>query len=143
MLETLEFNTTMSLVGKIAQILDTSQFVITLGEKDGVRPQMRFVIYEEGAEIHHPDTGELLGKLEVVKGEVEVVHVQERMALVRTKAIPMSAGTSSVLSARLAETTRSDPGHVRHEELSVQRAQITGAPKPRPIQVGDFVRNLD
>lgn len=132
----------MSISGKIAQILDPTQVVLNVGSQQGVVPGMEFVIFEEGQEVVDPSSGESLGRLELVKGRVVAVHVQDRMTLAATPPREKPAEAPSVLSARLAEVSRED-ARERREELYVQRSQLAGAPARKPVQVGDNVRSVD
>src|ERR1700730_7423831 len=65
---------------KIAQILSPTRVVISAGAAQGVRPGMEFIIYELSGEIFDPETKESLGQLELHKGRVEVIHVQDKIA---------------------------------------------------------------
>jgi hypothetical protein len=58
------------------------EIVINRGSQQGVKPSDRFLLFGIGPHITDPDTGEDLGQLELVRGEV--VHVQEHLATVRT-----------------------------------------------------------
>lgn len=69
---------------KIASIVDQFRVVINAGRADGIRSGQRFLIYKIGDEIIDPDTNESLGRLEVIKGIGEVIHVQEKMATLQT-----------------------------------------------------------
>lgn len=132
----------MPITGKVAQILDASQLVLNVGAEHGVTPGLRFVVYEEGNEVKDPETGQTLGSLELVKGVVEALHVQDRITLAVTPKTDRPV-PASVLSARLAETTRADSSEERRTELYVNRSQIVGSPKRKPIQVGDLVRSVE
>lgn len=69
---------------KIASVVDQYRVVINAGRADGVKVGQRFLIYKIGDEVVDPDTKESLGRLEVVKGIGEVIHVQEKMATLQT-----------------------------------------------------------
>lgn len=71
-------------VAKIASVVDQFRVVINAGRADGVEVNQRFLIYKVGDEVVDPDTKKSLGRLEVVKGIGEVIHVQERMATLQT-----------------------------------------------------------
>jgi hypothetical protein len=60
------------------------EVVINRGSGQGVKLGDRFLIFGKGPHIADPDTGADLGELELVRGRGEVVHVQERLATVRT-----------------------------------------------------------
>src|SRR3546814_411473 len=69
---------------KIAGLIDQYRIVINRGRDSGVKLGQRFQIYQIGDEIEDPDTGESLGRLEVIKGIGEVIHVQPKMATLQT-----------------------------------------------------------
>lgn len=70
--------------GKVAQILSEHELVINLGARDGVSQGMRFAVMAMiPTEVKDPDTGEVLGTVEREKVRVEVVELQERLAVCR------------------------------------------------------------
>ena len=71
-------------LAKIATVVDEYRVVINAGRADGVRMGQRFLIYKIGGEILDPDTKESLGKLEIIIGTGEVIHVQDKMATLQT-----------------------------------------------------------
>lgn len=68
------------LKGHVLKVLSPYKVLINLGRQHGVGKGMKFIIYEEGDMIYDPKSGKPVEKLELVKGEVEVVHVQEKMS---------------------------------------------------------------
>jgi len=58
--------------------------VINQGSNAGIKVGDIFLVFGQGAVVSDPATGEPLGALEVVRGRGKVVHVQERMATVRS-----------------------------------------------------------
>ncbi len=130
--------------GKVASILSPYQLVLSIGVQDGVSADMTFVIFEEGDEILDPDSGESIGRLEMVKGEVRVTHVQATLTLVESLRKPQEA-EYTVLSERMAdvevgadEKRRYDRDHIK---LNVSAADVRGVPSLRPIRVGDWARS--
>ena len=69
---------------KVASIIDNYRVVINKGSNEGIRVGQRFLILTIGEEIFDPDTKESLGKIEIVKGKGEVIHVQDRLATLQT-----------------------------------------------------------
>ena len=69
---------------RIASIQDDYRVVLNAGSEDGISEDMEFVIFTPGEEIFDPETDESLGHLELVKGRVEVVHVQASMSIGRS-----------------------------------------------------------
>jgi hypothetical protein len=64
--------------------VSTPEVVINRGARDGVKLGDRFLVFGWGPHIVDPDTGDDLGKLELVRGRGEVVHLQEHLATIRT-----------------------------------------------------------
>ena len=70
---------------KVVKILTETELVLGAGSDKGVEIGMEFVIYENGEEIIDPATSESLGHLEIIKGYVLVVNVQEKLSVCKTK----------------------------------------------------------
>lgn len=70
----------MNQEGRVVKILDDARtVVINLGARDGVCEGMRFLVFCYGEELNDPESGEPLGRLEIVRGIGRAKHVQERM----------------------------------------------------------------
>jgi len=138
------------ITGAVARILDRSTLIINRGEKDGVKTGMRFVIYAEVDEVKDPETGESLGKWEVVKGRIHALHVQERLTVCRAgwPRVPDEQDEDEIsthtLSGELVEASFSlKDGSPRSKDvrLEVDRSAMVGIPKAGPVKVGDRVRS--
>jgi len=71
--------------GKVAQILNSRELIINVGECDGVAVGMYFNILDpKGEEVKDPDTGEVLGSVARPKVRVRVIKVQERLSIATT-----------------------------------------------------------
>ena len=71
--------------GKVARVLNTREVAINKGADDGVEIGMIFkILSPKVSEIEDPDTGELLGSVDLVKTRVKVTIVQERIAVAST-----------------------------------------------------------
>jgi hypothetical protein len=76
---------TEKIQGKVAQILNSRELVINRGESHGVEVGMQFVVLNErGADIKDPDTGEVLGSIEVPKVLLKVIRVSGKLAVAST-----------------------------------------------------------
>ncbi len=71
----------MILTGRVAKILDDGRPVLNRGTHDGVEAGQRYLIFTPGDSVQDPETGEDLGRVELVKGRATVVHAQERLAI--------------------------------------------------------------
>jgi len=112
------------LKGNILKILSPSKVLINLGRLQGVTKGMKFVIYDEGEMIKDPKTGQDIENLELVKGEIEVTHVQEKMSIAESFVVerrtfsPISMGhpyptqevkiTRPLTAEKVKETTASE-----------------------------------
>ena len=135
--------------GKISKILDEYNVVINKGINDGVTEKMPFVIYSisPSDEIKDPDTQESLGKLELVKGYVTAVHIQERVTICaaekRMESKDEYSGTvTQTLSGAMIAACMGQKDDRFTEKMNVNSAQISGMPQAGPISVGDCVRSL-
>lgn len=69
---------------RVAKVIDEYRVVINRGADDGVRPGRKYVLFSIGEEVSDPDSGVSLGRLEILKGLGEVIHVQSKMATLRS-----------------------------------------------------------
>lgn len=89
---------------KVAKIIDARTLVLNKGSADGVEIGMRFAILNRnGAEILDPDTGEVLGAVDVDKTVVKVADVQERVSVARTYRKTPGSGLSVLAGMSRAE----------------------------------------
>lgn len=74
-----------SLEGRVANIVNERELVITIGESDGVKEGQIFrVLAESPTPITHPETGEALGDMDREKVRVKIVEVSEKFSVCRT-----------------------------------------------------------
>ncbi len=106
----------------VVQILSHQlRVVINRGSVDGVRIGQRFLIYGIGDEIIDPETKSSLGKLEILRGPGEVIHVQDKMATIestRKRAVEKRTRTEMTLNRLYApsqETVTSEPENLEFE----------------------------
>jgi hypothetical protein len=71
-------------LGKVVRVLDDYSIVVNRGADSGFELGNQFLVVGLGDEIIDPDTNENLGRLEIVKGKVEVAHAQEKMATLKS-----------------------------------------------------------
>jgi hypothetical protein len=61
-----------------------TEVVINRGSLQGIKVGDRFLVFNYGPDIADPDTGKHLGRLELVRGRGEVIHVQDNLATIRS-----------------------------------------------------------
>jgi hypothetical protein len=84
---------------RVAHVLNEFEVVINKGQADGITLGITFLIFGQGPEIRDPVTRQSLGALEVLRGRGKVVHIQERLATVRSSATePIYDSTPNVLA---------------------------------------------
>jgi hypothetical protein len=116
--------------GYVLKVLSQYKVLISLGRKDGVFRGMRFVIYEEGDMVNDPKSGKPIERLELVKGTVEITHVQERMSI---------AESSFVERRVYMPLPYPQPQVIKEKE----RLTIQAIPEPKlEVKVGDLVKQL-
>lgn len=125
--------------GSVAAVIDDTTLVLNVGYRDGVCAEMVFTVFSEGQEIVDPQSGESLGRWEIVKAQVVVTHVQERMCTARS---PIEGETerAGTLSAQMVRDSFAQTGR---RKLEVRATDISGRPQAKPIAVGDRARLKD
>ena len=134
----------MSISGKVAKVIDEYTIVINRGSNDGVKEGMRFVVVAEGDEVNDPETGDSLGKWEVVKGRVVALHVQERLTVCTSEPLGKEdAEAPRTLSAAMVEVSMPHLRGVQRAKLNVRPSDVSGSPTVGPIAPGDRVRSVE
>ena len=124
----------------VARIFGPRNVALSAGAINGVKEGMVFVIYSLGDPIFDPVTGEPLGELELVKGRVKVINVQEKVCQATTlsRTVTEYANPLEELTAAFA---RRQVTRTVYDELKV------ADPQPLTIdltvRVGDFARSVD
>lgn len=129
----------MAVYGTVLRIFDETTLLAGIGARDGLRRGDVVAVVEAGEEIADPGTGESLGRLELVKAELVVADVQERMSILRTRPAAREAGEMP-LSARMVRD--SIPAGDR-ERMPVAGGEASGLPSVSPVQAGDRLRVVE
>jgi hypothetical protein len=117
---------------KIAHILSPTRVVLAAGTEQGVQDGMEFIIYELSDPISDPETNESLGQLELHKGRVRVIHVQDKLSTAITLPKRRPALLFMPFEGRWTE----------REELSVEPSAATMVKEDLTVRVGDRVRSV-
>ena len=121
--------------GLVVKILSPTKVLINLGSLQGVTKGMRFVIYEEGEMIKDPTSSQPIERLELVKGEVQIIHVQQKMSIgesfsIETKTTPPYSAITAMATTKEEIKVTTPLTKEKVEEIS-----------PGPLKVGDLVRS--
>jgi hypothetical protein len=138
-------------LAKIVHLVDPDysgrplEVVINRGSSNGVKAGDRFLIFGIGPHIADPDTGEDLGVLELVRGQGDVVHVQEHLSTIRSierrrtrpaRRIVRESANSASTMARAFGVIPSTSG-VIEEELAPEVEVPFNS-----VQLGDFAKPI-
>jgi hypothetical protein len=66
---------------RVCRILSDKELVLNVGKAQQIQSGQKFEIYEVGEEITDPTTGQSLGKLDIIKGQVTVISVQDKICI--------------------------------------------------------------
>jgi len=119
----------------VAKIIDEYTIVINKGSDSGIKNGQRILIFTIGDEINDPNTGESLGKLEIIKGTGRVTHCQSKLSTV-----------SSDMKNSASRTIRRNPGVHSLREIfgySQEEVEETLPAKKIPFEtakIGDLVK---
>ena len=78
--------TTVDLIrGKIAKVLNSREVALNVGKQQGVEIGMKFqILSRSGLDIPDPDTGDILGSIDLPKARVKVINVYDKVAVAST-----------------------------------------------------------
>src|SRR5208337_1314817 len=94
------------------------EVVINRGRRHGIRPGARYLVFGYGPEVTDPDTGESLGRVELVRGRGEVEHLQDNLATLRSiererdrrgKRVTRQGGGLGMFAPVIEEEIEADP----------------------------------
>lgn len=135
----------MTKEGKVLRILDEFRVVVSLGSQD-VKIGDKLIIYTLGVEIKD-ESGQSLGRLEIVKANVEIEHIQDKFSVAVSPLISETVREQvpSLWSQYLASTFTTGLGGstervrvvTKREPLPVEAVSET---LDRTIHIGDLVR---
>lgn len=139
--------------GKVARVLTTREVALNKGSTDGVRVGMVLkILTTKGSEIEDPDTGEVIGSVELEKARVRVTSVQDRVSVASTfRTRRVNVGGSGIALSGIAlsglfappkwetriETLRADENAM--EDLSEEESLVrTGDPVVQVLDENDY-----
>lgn len=110
--------------GKVARVLNAREVALNRGSNDGVEVGMIFnILSSTGSEIRDPDTGELLGSVELPKTTVKVTMVQNRVSVASTfRTRKVNVGGSGLGIAGIAGIFEPPKWETRTETLKTDEA---------------------
>lgn len=128
--------------GRIIRITDNRTIIVNLGKNDGITTDNIFRIMAEPEPIIDPDTGEVLGSVEVVKAKLKASLVNDKFTIATTNWVDFNIALGAFWNNPSSIVTGVQHKEVDEGELEVNRFDIEPwqATKDRtPVRVGDFV----
>lgn len=126
---------------KVVYLIDEENIVINAGSNKNVKEGDRFLIYGLSDEVFDIDNNESLGKLELVRGEGVVVHVQEKMSIVRSNTYEKEDSVTEIRSFPNLLGRLGAFGNNVQEERIVHPAKKVIIPF-MDVEKGDYVRKI-
>lgn len=126
---------------KVVYLIDEENIVINAGSNKNVKKGDHFLIYGLSDEVFDIDNNESLGKLELVRGEGVVVHVQEKMSIVRSNIYEKEDSVTEIRSFPNLLGRLGAFGNNVQEERIVHPAKKVITPF-MDVEKGDYVRKI-
>lgn len=105
--------------GQVARVINAREVAINRGAEHGVEEGMRFAILNRhGADITDPETGDVLGSVEVDKAIVKIVRVSPRLSVGRTFRTYRVGGGLNVGVERLFGAARTEVETLKSDEAT-------------------------
>lgn len=128
--------------GKIAQILNSREVALNIGEEDKVRLGMTFdILFSQGLVIEDPDTGEELGSVDRPKARVKIWRVHAKFSLAKTyRTTRVNVGGHGSLGSLGIRGMFEPPKWETHrEELNIEHSNEGQADYEGYVKIGDTV----
>jgi hypothetical protein len=127
--------------GKLVRITDEYSVVMNRGEEHDVEVGQKFLLVGMGEVITDPDTGDELEQLEIVRGKVEVTHVQNKICTLNSYEYDKDSDVTEITKVRSGNGLASllGPQNTVTESVKPGRSYLKKLLEP---QVGDYAIKL-
>ena len=116
---------------KVVRILDEYRIIINAGSQNGINEGDLFDIHGVIDNVYDPDSKELLGTIDGIKGKVKPIEIYEKMSVCRNSEMVFP------LQNALMNTTTLQMFIPSPKKLNVDKEQISNPELYEPIQIGD------
>ncbi|WP_424353675.1 hypothetical protein [Methanosarcina mazei] len=126
--------------GKIADVFiinNQHSIILNKGSENGVKENMKFMIYERGKEIIDPDSRASLGYFEYIKGKVKITQVSQKYSIAASdehKTVVVNQIELPFFGTKTKVVTKELPIDVTDFESNII--------KEEKIHIGDYVRQI-
>ncbi len=111
---------------------------IDLGKRTGVKPEMEFMVFKEGAIIKHPKTGEVLDVEMIQTGKIKIVRVSKKIA---SATITEESSDAAIAVGQMVKSI-SGPLTPIKDEVYVPPATSVRASRNAPLKAADYINKL-
>ena len=126
---------------KIAKIIDEYTVIVNAGSNQEIAIGDTFrILDEKGSAVKDPDTNEIIGYMDLIKGTVTVSEIFEKMCICESTTYT-KVNTNFMQSLQKINETLAT---IERKKLNIDFAQITGGLRhsDAPIRVGDTVEKI-
>jgi hypothetical protein len=118
---------------RVAEILTGTKLILNCGRDLSIKNGNRFLIYGLSKVLKDPETGEDLGQAEIIRGEGQVIHLQDKLCTIES--CMYDSGSSRVIKKSQPISIFSGGTTTEEEVLGERRL------KPfEDAQIGDYAR---
>ncbi len=111
---------------------------IDLGKRTGVKPEMEFMVFKEGAIIKHPRTGEVLDVEMIQTGKIKIARVSKKIA---SATITEESSDAAIAVGQMVKSI-SGPLTPIKDEVYVPPATSVRASRNAPLKAADYINKL-
>jgi hypothetical protein len=126
-------------IAKIIKVIDSYTVVVNKGRNAGVSVGNKYLIIGLGETIIDPETNNELERLEIIRGKVEVIHVQEKIATLKSCQFgkhPDKKEITKVISQKVGYALPIGGSETVTESITPGDTYLL---KINDVQVGDFI----
>ena len=124
---------------KVARVVSPTELIFAAGSDDGVEEGMEFIVYSLSDPVTDPDTGEELGRIEIVKARLVAAHVHNHMTIARTKSKNLKHMVDSAMNSLFANAFQRI--EVLDDEMAIEKSEAFRTPD-LVVRVGDLARTV-
>ena len=107
--------------GKVARILNSREVALNIGSESGVELNMYFDIMDRDVtDVLDPDTGAVLGSVQLTKVRVKVIRLEEKISIASTfRKKRINVGGRGLVGGAFAEMLRPPSWITKYETLKI------------------------
>jgi hypothetical protein len=132
--------------GRVAQLLNIRELVINRGKEHGVEVGMAFEILDQnGIDVEDPETGQVIGSVNLPKARVKVSHVEDKLCVARTyRKVRKNVGGSGALLTDFGGISRmmTPPKWIETTESLRTDEDISITEEQSKVKIRDLARQV-